>query len=84
MRFTRLTHSKFPPTSEPIIPNMESKPSPRVDPLENLMKQMEPHISGSDTNIDSNISGANTRISGTNTRKGGDEFVSFKPIFTKL
>ena len=67
---------KFPPTSEPIIPNMESKPSPPVDPLENLMKQMEPHISGTDTNIDSHISGANVRISGTNSRKGGDEFVS--------
>jgi hypothetical protein len=61
--------SKFPPTSEPIIPNIEPKPSSPVDPLENLMKQMEPHISGTDTNIDSHISG-------TNAWNGGDAFVS--------
>jgi hypothetical protein len=61
--------SKFPPTSEPIIPNIEPKPSSPVDPLKNLMKQMEPHISGTDTNIDSHISG-------TNARNEGDEFVS--------
>ena len=61
--------SKFPPTSEPIIPNIEPKPSSPVDPLENLMKQMELHISGTDTNIDSHISG-------TNVQNGGDEFVS--------
>jgi hypothetical protein len=67
--------SKFPPTSEPVIPNIEPKPSSTVDPLENLMKQMEPHISGTDTNID-------THISGTNTQNGGDEFVSSNPFFS--
>jgi hypothetical protein len=61
--------SKFPPTSEPIIPNIEPKPSSGVDPLESLMKQMGLHISGTDTNIDSHISG-------TNVQNGGDEFVS--------
>jgi hypothetical protein len=64
---------KFPPTSEPIIPNIEPKPSSPVDPLEKLMKQMKPHISGTDTNIDSHISG-------TNTQNGGDEFVSSNPF----
>ena len=61
--------SKFPPTSEPIIPNIKPKPSSPVDPLGNLMKQMEPHISGTDTNID-------THISGRNVQSGEDEFVS--------
>lgn len=63
--------SKFPPTSEPVIPNMESKPS--GDPLKNRMDQMEPRISGSETTIESHISGNNA---------GGeaDEFISQNPV----
>ncbi len=67
--------SKFPPTSEPLIPNMKSKPSPSIDPLKNMMNQMESHISGKDTPVAPHISGGNSRISGSNSRNGGDEFV---------
>jgi hypothetical protein len=65
--------SKFPPTSEPIIPNLKSKASPSIDPLKNMMNQMESHISGKDTVVD-------PHISGSNARNGGDEFVSQNPF----
>jgi hypothetical protein len=61
--------SKFPPTSEPLIPNMKPKPSSSIDPLKNMMNQVEPHISGTGTKVD-------PHISGSNSRNGGDEFVS--------
>jgi hypothetical protein len=65
--------SKFPPTSEPIIPNLKPKASPSIDPLKNMMNQMESHISGKDTVV-------NPHISGSNARSGGDEFVSENPL----
>ncbi len=69
--------SKFPPTSEPLIPNMKSKPSPSIDPLKNMMKQMESHISGEETTVVPHISGNNSHnISGSNSHSGGDKFVS--------
>lgn len=65
--------SKFPPTSEPIIPNLKPKASPSIDPLKNMMNQMESHISGKGTVT-------HPHISGSNTRNGGDVFVSQNPL----
>jgi len=65
----KIDPTKFPPTSEPIIPNMKPKSSSSIDPLKDMMNQVEPHISGTATKVD-------PHISGSNARNGGDEFVS--------
>ena len=61
--------TKFPPTSEPIIPNLKSSSSSKVDPSKNMMIEMESHISGSDITSE-------PHISGSEMPSGGDEFIS--------
>lgn len=65
--------TKFPPTSEPIIPNIKSKSSSPINPLKSMTTEIESHISGGGTT-------AIPHISGSEFRSGGDEFVSSNPF----
>lgn len=68
--------SKFPPTSEPIIPNLKSNSSSStIDPTKNMKIEMESHISGSDTI-------GEPHISGSEMPSGGDEFNSSNPFLS--